>query len=294
MQLPIQSQSTIYVQDWETKAGVDELVAVTQAADRLDFDYVGVCDHVAIPRERAAAMGTTWYDPISTLGFLAGVTQRVRLLSHVLVAVYRHPLVIAKQFSTLDTLSKGRAVLGVGAGHVEGEFDALGVPFSERGKRTTEIVKDLRRLFADEFGWGEVGQRPRPVQPGGVPIWIGGSSPAALRRAATLGDGWLPQGPPEGGMAAGIATINRLREEAGRASEPYVIGSLGSYHVGDFGGELKPHVVSGSAQRVAEAVRQQLDLGVTHLQVGFPSRSCNDLIDQMAAFMTDVVPLATK
>ena len=113
MQLPIQSQSTRYVQPWETDAGIDELVAVARACDRAGFFYVGVCDHVAIPRPHDESMSTTWWDTTTTLGYLAAVTEHTHLLSHVYVLPYRHPLVAAKAWATLDAASKGRAILGV-------------------------------------------------------------------------------------------------------------------------------------------------------------------------------------
>ena len=149
-------------------------------------------------------MSTTWYDTFTTLGFLAGVTERVRLLSHVFVPIYRHPLVTAKALLTLDELSQGRAILGVGAGHVEGEFDMLGVDFAGRGQRLDESVDVVRAALLDEwpefhgarFDVADVGLRPRPRQTPRPPIWVGGSSPAALRRAGERGDGWLPQGNP--------------------------------------------------------------------------------------------------
>src|SRR5882724_1965929 len=109
MQLPIQSQSTLYAEPWEGAAGAAELAEVTKAADRLGFFYVGVCDHVAIPHSHAGAMSTIWYDTMTTLGFLAGITENVRLLSHVAIPAYRHPLVSAKAVATLDALSGGRA-----------------------------------------------------------------------------------------------------------------------------------------------------------------------------------------
>jgi probable F420-dependent oxidoreductase len=195
IQLPVQSQSTYYVEPWEPTAGRDELAAVARAADDAGFDYVAVCDHVAIPADRAAGMSTTWYDTVATLGWLAAITERTRLLSHVYVPAYRHPLQTAKAFATLDELSGGRVILGVGAGHVEGEFDVLGIPFAERGRLTDEAIDGIRRAWSGEFGWDGFGQRPRPrQQPAGPPIWVGGSSAPALRRAATRGDGWLPQG----------------------------------------------------------------------------------------------------
>jgi probable F420-dependent oxidoreductase len=290
MQLPVQAQSTLIAQPWEPAAGPAELAAVARACDANGFYSVSVCDHVAIPRERAPAMTTTWYDTVATLGWLAGFTGNVRLLSHVYVVAYRHPLQTAKAFATLDTLSGGRAILGVGAGHVEGEFDALGVPFAQRGRITDEAVVAIRAALADEWGGGDVGQQPRPVQPDGPPIWVGGSSGAALRRAARLGDGWLPQGPPEGGMATAIATLQRLRTEAGRAG-PFAIGGGVSLYVGQPSFEVPRWTVTGDPDRLAEAVRDLVALGVNHVAIRIPSRSCEEHIDQIAAFGRDVAPL---
>src|SRR5436190_18799549 len=114
MQLPIQAQSELFVADWERTSGPDEIVRVARAADAAGFFYVAVCDHIAVPTRLAPAMGTTWYDTIATLGMLAGVTERVRLLSHVWVAGFRHPMPSAKSLATLDHLSKGRLIVGVG------------------------------------------------------------------------------------------------------------------------------------------------------------------------------------
>ena len=108
MQLPIQSQSTIYAEPWEADAGADELAAVARAADESGFWYVAVCDHIAIPAEQAKTMSTSWWDTVATLGWLAGITSRTRLLSHIYVLPFRHPLVAAKAFSTLDAVSGGR------------------------------------------------------------------------------------------------------------------------------------------------------------------------------------------
>jgi probable F420-dependent oxidoreductase len=297
MQLPIQSQSTIFVQPWEPAAGAAELVQVTQTCEAAGFDYVAVCDHVAVPAVQAEAMSTAWWDTIATLSYLAGVTQRVRLLSHVYVLPYRHPLVAAKAWATLDALSGGRAILGVGAGHVEGEFAALEVPFADRGALLDEAIDAVRAALADEFAshhgarwqFEGLGQRPRPVQ-STVPIWVGGSSKPALRRAAERGDGWLPQGIPEGGMAAGIDFI-RSHRAATRGDDPITLGALsGPLHVGDPTWDT-PRCVRGSADKIAGYLRTYADLGVDQIQVGFVSRSADELCDQIAAFATDVAPL---
>ncbi|MFL6205564.1 MAG: TIGR03619 family F420-dependent LLM class oxidoreductase [Acidimicrobiales bacterium] len=296
MQLPIQSQSTIFVQPWEATAGPAELVRVARACDAAGFDYVAVCDHVAIPADKAPAMSTTWWDTVATLSFLAAVTERVRLLSHVYVLPYRHPLVAAKAWSTLDRLSGGRAILGVGSGHVEGEFDALGVTFAERGRLLDEAIDAVRTALAEEFpthrgqrwSFDDVGQRPRPVQ-SAVPIWVGGSSKPAMRRAAERGDGWLPQGPPEGGMAAGIEYV-RAHRAATRGDEPIVLGGLsGPLYVGRPSWEAR--AVTGPPDKVAAYLRTLADLGIDQIQVGFVSRSAEELCDQIAAFAADVAPL---
>ena len=118
MQLPIQAKSKTFVADWELSAGPADLAQVARAADDNGFFYVAVCDHIAIPESLASTMGTYWQDCISTLSWLAALTERTNLLSHAYVLPYRHPLIAAKEFETLDYLSGGRAIVGIGAGHV--------------------------------------------------------------------------------------------------------------------------------------------------------------------------------
>ncbi len=143
IQLPIQAHSAYFVADWERTAGPDDLARVAQACDSNGYAYIGVCDHVALPESVANSMGTHWMDPISTLSWLAALTTRVALLTHVYVLPYRHPLVAAKQFSNLDYLSNGRAICGVGAGHVEAEFAHLGIDFHSRGKSMNTSIPSL-------------------------------------------------------------------------------------------------------------------------------------------------------
>jgi probable F420-dependent oxidoreductase len=290
MVLPVQAQSVLMSEHWEREAGPGELLAVARACEAAGFDNVSVCDHIAIPTAFVETMSATWYDTIATLAWLAGQTTTIKLLSQVYVLPYRHPLQVAKAFSTLDALSGGRAVLGVGVGHVEAEFDALGVSFAERGRITNEAIAELRALFADEYGSGDLAQAPRPAQPGGPPIWVGGSKPAALRRAAELGDGWLPQGPPEGGMTKAIAHINELRDAAGRGDLPFAMGAMTALYVGT--PDFDPgRCLAGPPEQLAEYLAHQVAIGVTHIQVRFRSRSCAELLEQIEAFATDVVPL---
>lgn len=300
LQLPVQSNSTSYAQPWEATAGPTELAAVACAADRAGAFYVAVCDHVAIPRPADEVMSTTWYDTIATLGWLAAQTERVRLLSHVYVLPYRHPLQTSKAFLTLDVLSGGRAVLGVGAGHLESEFALLGVDHAGRGRAVEEAIPVIRAAFSDEYptvgGPGSdvgVGMAPRPVQPGGPPIWIGGSSPAAMRRAAELGDGWLPQGPPMGGMRAGIARIRELRRSAG-LPEAFDMGvNVEPIHIGTPGFEVPEWTLTGSPEQVAEGLSRYRRLDVNQWQLRFLGRSADEVVEQIERFGAEVWPLVT-
>ncbi|MFN8037431.1 MAG: TIGR03619 family F420-dependent LLM class oxidoreductase [Acidimicrobiia bacterium] len=256
------------------------------------FFYVAICDHVAIPRAYAPAMSTTWFNPIATLGYVAAQTSRVRLMTNISVAPYRHPLDTAKAFATLDALSGGRVILGVGAGHVQGEFQALGVPFDRRGKLLDDAIDTVRAAWLDEFV-DDMGQRPRPVQQPRPPIWVGGSAKPALRRVAERGDGWIPQGTPRKHMPEQLATIRARRDEArpGAALDLGVVTEL--CYVGEPAWET-PHVIAGSPERIAESLNEYGAMGVSHLQVRFPSRSCTELCDQIAAFGAEVGPLLTR
>jgi len=298
MQLPIQSRSKLYREPWEDDAGRRELAAIAQAADSAGFRYIGVCDHVAIPRDRAVNMQTSWYDTVATLGWLAALTERVHLLSHVFILPYRHPLVTAKSFMTLDHLSGGRAILGVGAGHVEGEFDVLGVPFAERGDITNQSLAVIRAAFDAEypdvdtprFSVHDVGQSPRPDQ-SHLPIWVGGSTPPALRRAARLADGWLPQGPPPEGMAWAVEFLHKEREQAGREG-PFDIGGFSMpLYIGEATWDLGEHTVAGSPTELAERIREWATIGCTHMSIRLRSRSADELVDQIQTFGSEVVPL---
>jgi probable F420-dependent oxidoreductase len=299
MQLPIQAQSTMFAASWERDAGPAELTQIARACDRNGFFYVAVCDHVCVPRERAAAMNTTWYDTIATLGFLAAATERVRLLSHVYILPYRHPLLSAKAFATLDALSGGRTILGVGAGHLEGEFATLGVDFKRRGKLLDEAIDLVKQAFLDEYpshdgpSWQvhEVGQQPRPVQRPRPPIWVGGSTPAALKRAAERGDGWLPQGTPRAELPQAIATIREHRRKT-IGDLPIEVGTISEWlYVGTPPFEVGPNTKTGQAAELAAHLRGLKDIGVQHFGVRFRARSCAELLDQIDAFGRDVAPL---
>jgi probable F420-dependent oxidoreductase len=299
LQLPVVAQTTFLAQPWEAAAGPAEVLRVAQEADRLGFFSVSVSDHVAIPRDKAATMSTVWYDAVATLGFVAAATTRVKLLSHVYVLPYRHPLQTAKAFATLDALSGGRVVLGVGAGHVEAEFAAFGVDVAERGRLLDEAIVLVAATLRDEWPVHEgrhwrvhdLGVAPRPVQRPRPPIWVGGSTPAALRRAARLGDGWLPQGTPRAELPQAIAFLREHRRRL-HGDAPITVGAMSDWlYVGTPGFSVPPGTRTGGPDAIAGSLRELAALGVQHCGVRFRTRSCDELVDQIQAFARDVVPL---
>ncbi|HVX70625.1 MAG TPA: LLM class flavin-dependent oxidoreductase [Mycobacteriales bacterium] len=285
MQLPVQAQSKFFVEPWETEAGPTEMLAVAKAADEAGFFYIGVCDHVAIPDDLSPKMSAVWYDTVATLGWLAGQTKQTRLLSTVFNLAYRHPLVSAKSFATLDLLSGGRVIVGLGVGHVDKEFAALGLDVSQRAR----LTDDAYPVFAQALADGKVGEmevEPRTVQRPRPPIWFGGGVPAAVKRAAKA-DGWIPQGTPQEQLPDLIALFR-----AERGDDTGDIGAISEWiYVGEPAWDLGRPAVTGSPEQIAEAMGAWTSLGVNHLQVRFPSRSVEELVDQVTAFGTTVGPL---
>lgn len=186
---------------WESSAGVDDVARIAEVADGLGFDYLTCSEHVAVPVDAADTRGATYWDPLATLAFLAARTSRIRLATSVIVLGYHHPLEIAKRYGTLDRISGGRLVLGVGVGSLTAEFDLLNAAWDDRGARADDAMRALRASLSTTrpeydgayFRFDSFVVEPCAVQPR-VPIWVGGRTRRSLRRAVELGDGWMPFG----------------------------------------------------------------------------------------------------
>ncbi|QRY53476.1 TIGR03619 family F420-dependent LLM class oxidoreductase [Mycolicibacterium septicum] len=186
---------------WEAEAGMADLARIAAAADDLGFDYLTCSEHVAVPSADAARRGAVYWDPLATLGFLAAHTRRIRLATAVLVLGYHHPLEIAKRYGTLDRVSAGRLVLGVGIGSLEEEFDLIGAPWKQRAARADDALRALRASLSTASPryhgpfYAYEGMTVLPcAQQDRVPIWVGGRSAGSLYRAVELADGWMPFG----------------------------------------------------------------------------------------------------
>ncbi|MCH9667979.1 MAG: TIGR03619 family F420-dependent LLM class oxidoreductase [Actinomycetia bacterium] len=184
---------------WERDASIEDLARIAESADRLGYHHLTCSEHIALPATELARRGGRYWDPLATFGYLAARTERIRFATQVLVLAYHHPLEIAKRYGTLDVVSGGRVILGVGVGTLKEEFDLIGAQFANRGARAEDALKALRASLSRTepeyhgtwYSYGGMVVDPCAVQ-AHVPIWVGGRTLRSLRRAVALGDGWSP------------------------------------------------------------------------------------------------------
>jgi probable F420-dependent oxidoreductase len=178
----------------------ESLARWARFAEDAGFHLVMISDHVAVTPDVQSGFPAPFYDPFVTISWLANITTRIELGTTVIILPYRHPLLVARMAANIDQLSGGRFILGTGVGWAKKEFEALGIPFKKRGAMADEYLEVIRLCWANEVAtyegqfttFEDVWTGPQPVRSEGLPIWVGGSSTAALRRAVRFGDGWHP------------------------------------------------------------------------------------------------------
>jgi probable F420-dependent oxidoreductase len=295
----------------------DSLRSLAQRSEDLGFDSIWVSDHIILPRQvdsfypyAADGVATfkpdeSYYEPLAALNFLAGCTQRVRLGTHVLILPYRNPVLTAKILATLDVLSGGRVILGTGVGWMEEEFLALGLDtFHQRGAVTDEYIELYKELWTKDepvfngkfYQISGSGFQPKPIQIPHPPIWIGGHTGPAIRRAAKYGDGWMPIGlrppailePEE--LAEKIARLRTLTVEAGR-EENAVDVTFSTDVIFDNSAGPSRRMVTGRPEQIAADLRQYQDLGVKNFIFTFPAHGVEEMREHMEQFSREVMPL---
>ena len=290
--------------------GVEDPQAVVNfgpLAEELGFDSVWVMDHLfnnGYIRERLD--DKPYYHPMATLSHVSALTSHVKLGTSVLVLPYHNPVELAKYAATLDQMSGGRVVLGVGAGAMTPEFDALGIPMSQRGSLTNESMDIMRELWSNEdprfssdrWQFEDLKFSPKPVQSVAgsphVPLWVGGGSPGALRRAARRGNGWHPSGVSAEEFAIGRQRVRELAESAGRDPDGLVMSARV---------EVEAHGAP-SSQRAADRSRLPGDdpagmvagitayqeAGVQHVVLALNTGDVGRLRELMHSIAADVIP----
>ena len=288
------------VSPWEFDASSGDTLRVARTADRAGWDWLTLSEHVVFPREMTGVMGPRFPEAISAAAVLAGATERIKILTYVLVLPYRNPVMLAKQISTLDFLSAGRFILGTAVGHLEGEFQVLKVPFEERGPMTDEYLRAMKELWTspDPSFQGRYVQfenvvfEPKPVQKPHPPILIGGNTRPALRRAAALGDGWLPWLVTREGLPA---CLSYLRDQPGfeqRRARFEVVMPVSSLNVADFSHEIRGETqLRSSREELIEEIGLLEDAGVTAVQVPPPRTSgVAQLVEWTEWFAAEIMP----
>jgi probable F420-dependent oxidoreductase len=274
--------------EWEVTGSVDDVVTVVQEAERLGYDWVACSEHIAIPSAASTVRGGRYFDPFSTLGFLAAKTSRLGLLTHMAVLPYHHPLELVKRLGTLDVLSAGRVIAGIGVGSLQPEFEVLGHQFDGRGERSDDAIRAIRAAWGHrvpEYHGTHYDFEGFIVEPSGLPrpveVWVGGRTRRSLRRALELGDAWMPFGFTLDQLTQ-LLTADRVHDELSRRAE-------------ERGGPLKlilapepPIDPLGEPDRTAEFLASYVAIGATGFSVRFEHRSPAHYCEQMAA-LTSVV-----
>ena len=272
----------------------DALATIARTAEDAGFAAVFVTDHPAPPQTWLTRGGHHTLDPFVALAFAAAATSRLRLQTNLFVPAYRHPLLAAKAVATLDVLSAGRVILGVGAGYLEGEFAALGVDFEGRNDVLDEAIVAMKAAWTGQPVEGIV-SLPRPAQQPHPPIWVGGNSRRAIRRAVELGDGWVPMPSPQRAAKAlrtpGIESVEELRSriaimrdlaaEQNRPPPRDVVFIPSGLDM------LAP--AAPPAPAVVDELHALADAGVTWAAVCLPADTRADLLGQVEAFGRDVI-----
>jgi probable F420-dependent oxidoreductase len=262
-------------------------VQITEEADRLGFESVWLPEHLVIPMQMGGSPyagqehppippEVPVFDAFTYLGFLAGRTSTVRFCTHVYNIGLRHPFVSARAVATLDVISGGRAMFGIGASWLEAEWEAVGLDFHTRGRRVDEALDVCRRLWSEKviehhgefFDFNPVMFEPKPLQQPWPPIHVGGDGPAALRRAALVGDGWIPMNHPLEQIPPAVTRLAELRDAAGR--------------------EGKVEVTVGGSVAAPDDVERYAEAGVDRVIVR-PWKSSKDAIDGIRRFADEVM-----
>jgi probable F420-dependent oxidoreductase len=293
-------QFGVWIPNCRHLATAEVIRSTALRAEQLGYDSVWVSDHVVVPNAQVPRIGACIYDPLVTLAVIAGATQRVRLGTTVLIVPYRNPVVTAKMISSLDALSGGRVIVGIGAGWLEEESAMLGAPFEERGPMTDEYLAAMQELWTSPapsftgkyMQFDNLQFEPKPIQKPYPPIWVGGHGRASLRRAAAMGAAWHPINHSIADLESGRAELKRLSDARGRSIPPAITLRNDTRVLRS--GEQAPmplhggRVLAGEAVALANEIAELRMIGVEHLVLEFLAADRADLDEQMTLFAEKV------
>lgn len=294
----------------------EAISTLAKRADALGYDSIWVTDRMLIPVQSRSAYPYSptgafplgpdepWLEALTAVTYLLTITQRIQVGTSVLVIPYRNPVHTARALATADYLSGGRLILGAGIGWWREEFAALGVPFEDRAARTVEYLRLMKEMWtrprvAFDGRFARIaeagGVRPHPARPGGIPVWIGGHSEAALRRVVEVGDGWHPLGlrppvalhPPE--LAAKVNRLRELARAAGRDPASITISFKAPLKFEE-GASSTRTPLSGSPAQIVEDLKAYVAAGVQHFVLDFSVGTVPAMLEVLERFAAEVRP----
>lgn len=293
-------------------AGPDTLSEAARQADALGFKSVWAADRIVIPwdirtpypyskeQQFIVPPERPFFEPLTCLAFLAGVTGNILLGMSVLVLPYRHPLYWAKIATTIDHLSRGRLIVGIGVGWMAEEFSALGVPFEKRGAISDEQLEILDRLWREErpsfdgrhYRFSNIAFYPRPFGRSRLPLWVGGEGTRARRRAARYGDAWFPYfvriTPRE--LAARYGNIQRWAKEEGRDPDRIALNCCLPIELTDTAMPQEEDYLKGNSEQITAALKKFAAVGVQHVALQFMVPRWPERRRQIERFAREIMP----
>ena len=285
----------------------ETVLAFARRMEALGYDSLWASDHIVIPHRIASRYpysdtgafplppDANFLEPLTTLALVAGVTERVRLGTTILVLPHRHPVLAAKSLATLDHLSAGRVILGAGVGWMREEIELLGAPFDRRGAWSDEAIRIMRACWRDErthyrgefFAFDDVGVFPKPAR-GDIPIWIGGHTPRALKRVVALADGWHAAFPSADALEHGIAL---LRQECARQQRRFadlVITVRAGLSIRPAPGGTDRKAMQGSPEQILADLERYRALGVSSVLLETRYRDLDDMVGIYETFAREI------
>ncbi|GBD11450.1 Phthiodiolone/phenolphthiodiolone dimycocerosates ketoreductase [bacterium HR23] len=284
-------------------ASVEAIRRVAHEAEAMGYDSVWVTDHILLPRQYHERFGVDMLEMVPVLGYLCAITRRIRIGTSVIILAHRNPIFMARALATVDVLSGGRLIVGAAAGWCKEEFEFLGVPFEQRGEISDEALRIYKVLWTEDdphfegkfWRFNNTRLEPKPIQKPHPPIWVGGNSRRALRRAVELGDGWHPTRPTPQDIQNARPLLQRLAEQRGRRLDTFPIFVRQALRFTDAPSERHPLI--GTVDSIRKGIDAFQQAGATGFMLdtfyGVPEladQTLDGVLKTMERFAREVMP----